>query len=115
MISAAALNAALRDYFADIIRPNSDLSKQEPYFSDAQEATPISDIPPVVVQSFAERINDLAQAMAPLKHPPEPEVMTVIDCYDCAGDDTYLGKLYLDASSGREYKFVTFEGKTVFL
>jgi len=75
--------------------------------------------PPVVQLSFAERVSALVDAMASTGQEfyiPEPENMTVIDYYDRAhGGQGYLGKLYLNADTGAEYKLVTMGGQTIML
>lgn len=76
------------------------------------------DEPPVVQLSFAERVALLTEAMvdASVLMLPEPENMTVVDYYDMAhGAQGYLGKLYLNADTGEEYKLVKMDGSTVFL
>ena len=117
-IPAVALANALRGYFADALAvqtATAGLRQDEAFYTADPVSAPWLDSPPPVVPSFAERIRELADAMAPLKHRPEPQAMTWIDCYDAAGDDTYLGRLYLDATTGREYKFEQMGGKVVYL
>lgn len=118
MISAATLSTALRNYFVDALAVQDvavRLQQDDAFYQADPAPAPWLDSPPPVVPSFAEHIREIADAMAPLKHRPEPRVMTWIDCYDAAGDDTYLGRLYIDATTGREYKFEQMGGKVIYL
>lgn len=116
MINAAALNAALRDYFTDIVRPDSDLSKGPAAVAAPPEFKPeLDDAPRVVVPSISERVAELMAAMAEESTPHVfPKNWTTCALWDAQGDDHFVGTAYINIDTGREF-MVERDGKEYWL
>jgi hypothetical protein len=127
---AAALSRAIGDYFRATLDPepygislSAPESEEDRRRREALAAAPIPDIdiPPTVVQSFAERVDALVLVMdkavpaiaSQTRRVPENMVETLV--WDMAGDDRFVGHLFIDAATGREVKLVTPDDRTVWL
>lgn len=82
------------------------------------EPPPLPEMPPLVIPSFAERVQELTRLLddALLTYSPikEPENLVVVDYYNRTSQGTeYLGKLYMDPTTGKNFKFVTHDNKVI--
>lgn len=136
-LNSSQLSHALAEYFRESspsgnltpIVQFGDKSSLRNYFSSLEgaDASRIAisefmtlEAPPVVVPSFAERIQELMIAMGDATLDPsfhsEPKNFTVSDYYSRSAQGTeYLGKVYTNLDTGRDYKIVTWDNRTILL
>ncbi len=119
MISAASLNNALRDFFADMLPPRVDLAPLTELPSDCtpeKKKELVIELPPVVVLSLAERIDALVAVMSAtgVQEHRMPKNWTTCALYDMQGDDRYLGVAYINTDTGQEF-MVERDGKEYWL
>ena len=108
------LSLALSDYFMNELSESdeteSDLSEdtKEEQNELVAEITPVDDLPPIVVQSIADRVNELAIAvndgMEMMAQHAYPENWTTAEFYNRDSIGThYIGTAYINSDTGLEF------------
>lgn len=109
------LSLALSDYFMNELSESdeteSDLSEdtKEEQNELVAEITPVDDLPPIVVQSIADRVNELAIAvndgMEMMAQHAYPENWTTASFTDMqhGNGGSYLGVAYINSDTGLEF------------